>query len=82
MAALECAQQNAQMSAQHIMSAIDPVMFLLSLAEPFLGFVGVDPITTPALASPDDLGQMQSIIDTLDQLVKTLELAVEPLGGC
>jgi hypothetical protein len=82
MAALECAQQNAQTSAQHIMSAIDPVMFLLSLAEPFLGMAGVNPIATPALASPDDLEKMQSGIDTLDQLVKTLELAAEALGGC
>src|SRR5262249_21701540 len=30
LAALQCAQENAQTSAQHLFSAIDPVMFLLS----------------------------------------------------
>jgi hypothetical protein len=82
LATLQCAQKNAQASAQHVFSAIDPVMFLLSLAEPFLGMAGVDPITTPALASPEDLEGMQTVIDTLDQLAKTLKLAAEPLGGC
>ena len=82
LAALQCAQKNAQASAQHVFTAIDPVMFLLSLAEPFLGMAGVDPITTPQLASPEDMEQMQTVIDTLDQLTKTLKLAAEPLGGC
>jgi len=82
LAALQCAKDNAQASAQHVFSAIDPVMFLLSLAEPFLGMANVDPIQTPALAAPEDLQAMQTVIDTLDGLVKTLKLAAEPLGGC
>lgn len=82
LAALQCAQEDAQMSAQHMVSAIDPVMFLLALAEPFLGMAGVDPITTPALASPEDLASMQSTITTLEELVKTLQLVADALGGC
>ena len=82
LAALQCAQEDAQMSAQHMMSAIDPVMFLMSLAEPFLGMAGVDPITTPKLASADDLAGMQSTITTLEELVKTLQLVADGMGGC
>jgi len=82
LAALECAQQNAQISAQHMMSAVEPVMVLLSLAEPLLGIAGVNPIQTPALASPDDLEKMQDAINGLDELVKTLRLAAEIVGGC
>lgn len=82
LAALECAQQNAQLSAQHMMSAVEPVMVLLSLAEPLLGIAGVSPIQTPALASPEDLAKMQEIVNTLDELVKTLRLAAEIVGGC
>lgn len=82
LAALQCAQQNAQLSAQHMMSAVEPVMVLLSLAEPLLGMAGVNPIQTPALASPDDLQKMQEIVTTLDELVKTLKLAAEIVGGC
>lgn len=82
LAALECAQQNAQISSQHIVSSIDPILVVLSLAEPFLGIAGVDPIKIPEISSPDDLEAMQSMVDTLDELVKTLKLAAEAVGGC
>lgn len=82
LAALQCAQQNAQTSAQHVFSALDPVTLLLSLAEPFLGIAGVDPIKIPALAAPDDLAKMQETVNTLDELVKTLKLAADIVGGC
>jgi len=82
LAALECSQKNAQTSAQHMVSAIEPIVLLLSLAEPFLGIAGVDPIKIPAVAAPDDLQKMQDAVNTLDELVKTLKLAAEVVGGC
>lgn len=82
LASLQCAQRNAQTSAQHMVSAIDPVLVLLSLAEPMLGIAGVKPIQTPAIAAPQDLEAMQGIVNTLDELVKTLKLAAEVVGGC
>jgi hypothetical protein len=82
LAALECAQQNAQVSAQHMMTGIEPVMVLLSMAEPLLGMAGVPGIQMPALASPDDLEKMQEVVNTLDELVKTLRQAAEIVGGC
>lgn len=81
-AALQCAQGNAQISAQHAFASLEPILLILSLAEPFLGIVGVDPIQTPALASPEDLESMQSAVNSLDELVKTLTLAAELVGGC
>lgn len=82
LASLQCAQQNAQLSAQHMMTAVEPVMVLLSLAEPLLGLAGVSPIQTPALAAPEDLEKMQEAIGALDDLVDTLKLAAEIVGGC
>ncbi len=82
LAALECSQKNAQISAQHMVSAVEPIMLLLTMAEPFLGMAGVDPIKIPAIASPDDLEKMQETVNTLDELVKTLKLASEAVGGC
>jgi hypothetical protein len=82
LASLECAQQNAQVSAQHMMTAVEPVMLLLSLAEPLLSLAGVGPIESPALASPDDLEKMQQAIGSLEDLVETLKLAAEVVGGC
>lgn len=82
MAALACAQTNAQISAQNTFTSLEPILVILSLAEPFLGIAGVDPIKTPALASPEDLESMQEVVNTLDELVKTLKLASEIVGGC
>jgi hypothetical protein len=82
LAALECSQSNALTSVQHVFSALDPILLLLSLAEPFLGIAGVDPIKVPALAAPDDLEKMQDTVNTLDELVQTLKLAAEIVGGC
>jgi hypothetical protein len=77
MAALQCAQDNANASAQHMMSAIDPILVLLSLVEPFLGIAGVDPIKTPTFASADSIEGLQNFVNTLDELTKVLQLIVD-----
>ena len=81
-AALECAQQNGQASARHMYSAIEPVLVLLSMAEPLLGMAGVSPIQTPAMESPEDVQGIQTLATTLEELSKTLKLAASALGGC
>lgn len=81
MAALQCAQDNASASAQHTMSAIEPVLVILSLAEPFLGIAGVDPIKTPTIGSAEDIEGLQKVVDTLDELMKVLQLVADGLGG-
>ena len=79
---LQCAQENASLCASQVMSGIEPVMFLLSLAEPMLGVVGVNPIQTPPLGTPDSAEALNGIIVTLDTLVQALETAAEVVGGC
>jgi hypothetical protein len=81
MAALECAQGNAQTSMNHAMTAVEPVFLLLSLAEPFLGMAGVDPITTPKLASAEDLDAMSKTIETLEEVAKMMQTIAQGLGA-
>lgn len=81
MAALECAQTNAQTSMNHTMTAIEPVFVLLSLIEPFLGLVGVSPIKTPALAPAEDLQTLLATIETLEEFAKMLQTIAEGLGA-
>lgn len=81
LATLQCAQENAQNSAQGMMSALDPILVLLSLAEPFLGMAGVDPIKTPQIGSDSDLQSLQTVVTTLEELAKTLELIAKGLGA-
>jgi hypothetical protein len=76
-AALECARNNAQTSMQHALTAVEPVFVLLSIAEPFLGLAGVNPIKSPALASPDDLKAMLKTIETLEQVAKAMETVAD-----
>ena len=81
LATLQCAQDNAENSAQGMMSAIDPVFVLLSLAEPFLGMAGVDPIKTPQIGSDSDLESLQTVVTTIEELAKTLAFIAKGLGA-
>jgi hypothetical protein len=81
LASLQCAQENAENSAQGMMSAIDPVLVLLSLAEPFLGMAGVDPIKTPQIGSDADLASLENVVSTIEELAKTLEFIAKGLGA-
>jgi hypothetical protein len=81
LATLQCAQQNAQNSAAGMLTAVDPVLVLLSLAEPFLGIAGVDPIKTPQIGSDTDLESLQNVVTTLEELAKTLEFIAKGLGA-
>jgi len=81
LATLECAQRNAQNSAASAMTALDPITVILSMAEPFLGMAGVDPIKLPALAPDADLEQMNTFVTTLEELAKTLEFIAKGLGA-
>lgn len=81
LAALECAQGQAQASSEHAMAAIDPILVLLSLAEPLFGLAGVDPIKTPQLANDGTLEGLTSLINVLDTLAKSLQTVAEGLGA-
>jgi hypothetical protein len=81
LAILQCAQKNAETSAEYSITAIEPILVLLSLAEPLFGLAGVDPIKSPQIGSDKTLAGMQSVIDVLDELAKTLQLAAEGLGA-
>lgn len=79
-AQLECAKENGMLAAQGAMQAIDPIATILAIAEPFFSIApGAPTITFPALASGEDLDSLKSVIDTLDQLVLTLQGIVDAL---
>lgn len=81
LAALECAQEQAQASAQHALTAVDPLLVILSLAEPLFGLAGVSPIQTPQLASDGSIEGLQSVVQVLDTLAQTLRTVAEAIPG-
>lgn len=77
-AALLCAQKNMNLQAESVMSGIDPILVILSLAEPFLAIAGVNPIKIPTFEAGADL---LPLINTLDTLNQTLQTVADGLGG-
>lgn len=82
LAQLQCAQENASNQAAAMMSSIEPIAAILSLAEPFLGIAGVNPIVLPTGGSAQDAQALETTADTLLQISQTLITVAEALPGC
>jgi hypothetical protein len=80
--ALECAQENAAISAQHLTSAFEPVSAILQLAGPLMGLAGIPAIQLPAVGSQTDLQGLQQAVATLQDVVGIIQGAVDAIGGC
>jgi hypothetical protein len=82
LAALQCAQENANTSASAIMLSLQPIVLLLDLAKPFLEIaqVSVD-ISFPAAIDPADLNAMESMLETLGTVAKDI-LAIAEVIPC
>lgn len=81
-ATLQCAQQNAQTQAGQIMNSLGPVGALLEIAGPLFGIAGVPAITLPSLGSASDVAALQSVVQTMETVVGTIQGIVDGLGGC
>jgi hypothetical protein len=82
LATLECAQENAATAMGGLMEGMQGIMPLMEMINMVLGIVGVDPIVvelsaeTPSLAS---LTEIDEALDSVKQVVQTLESAIEAL---
>src|SRR5262245_39381898 len=79
---LECAQENAALSAQPLTSAIEPLGVILDLVGPLMGIAGVQPIKLPQIGSDTDLEALNSAIEALQTVASTIQVAADALGGC
>jgi len=82
LAQLQCAQANAQNQAAATMASIEPITAILSLAEPFLGIAGVNPITIPTGGSAQDAQALETTAETMLEISQTLITIAEALPGC
>jgi len=81
-ATLQCAQQNAQTQAGQVMNSLGPVGVLLELAGPLFEIAGVPSITMPALGSASDVAALQSIVQTMENVIGDVQIVIDGLGGC
>ena len=82
LAQLQCAQENAANSAAAAMNGIEAIGMILSLAEPFLGIAGVNPITIPTFGSAQDAQALQDAASALEQVAATLLTVADALPSC
>lgn len=82
LAQLQCAQENAATSAAAAMSSIDPIAAILSLAEPFLGIAGVNPIVIPTGGSAQDAQSLETLAETLQGVSDAMITVAQALPGC
>ncbi len=79
---LQCAQDNASTSAEHLTKSIEPIGVILKLASPLMGLAGVGPIELPSIGSDTDVAALEETVRTLQGVVGTLQIAADALGGC
>jgi hypothetical protein len=81
-AQLECAKENGMLAAQGAMMAIDPIATVLEIAGAFFALMpGAPKIELPSLAAVEDLDAMKTAIETLEQVVLTIEGIAEAIPG-
>lgn len=79
---LQCAQDNAATSAEHLTKSIEPIGAILKLASPLMGLAGVGPIEIPTIGSDTDIASLEQTVRTMQGVVGTLQIAADALGGC
>jgi hypothetical protein len=80
--AIQCAQENAEISAQHLTQSIEPIRALLDLVGPLLGLAQVPAIQLPVLGSQTDVESLNQTIQTMQGVVDVIQGAVDAIGGC
>jgi hypothetical protein len=80
--ALQCAQENAQTQAAHFTASIEPVGVILELAGSLMQIAGIKPITLPSLGGQTDLASLQQVVQIVQEVVATIQIAADALGGC
>lgn len=78
---LQCAQENAQISSQHLMQSVEPITALMGLVTPIMQLAGLPPIELPAIGGGTDVAALEKVVTTLEDVIKTLTDVVEGLGG-
>lgn len=79
---LKCAKENGLIEMQHLMNGFGPVAVVLDLMSPMMSIAGVGAIKLPALGNDASTAAVSKTLDTLRQVVDTVQSVVDALGGC
>jgi hypothetical protein len=79
---LQCAQNNAMTQTQHLTASLEALSILLEIAGDLMQIVGVKPIKLPTVGSQVDLTSLNQFVQAIQEVVATIQIAVDALGGC
>jgi hypothetical protein len=79
---LQCAQDNANTQAQHLMASLEPVGVLLSLAGTMFDIAGVQTIQLPSVGSQTDLASLNTLVEDIQTATAAIQVVADALGGC
>jgi len=79
---VKCEQENAQLQAEHLTGSIEPIGKILELAGTLFGIAGKEPIKLPQIGSGSDLESLKQLVQTMQGVIGTLQIAADALGGC
>ncbi len=81
MQTIQCAQDNAANSADHLMQSLEPIKAILDLVTPIMDLAGMSPFKLPAIGSAKDADALAATVDTLQGVVNDLDTIVSALPG-
>ena len=79
---LECAQENANTSAQHLMSSMEVLAAFLALVQPLMEMAGIEAFKLPAIGAETDVESLKKVLEVLTGVADSLHVITEGLGGC
>ena|SRR6266511_4180955 len=81
MQSIQCAQENAANSADHLMQSVEPIKTILDLVTPIMELAGMTPFKLPALGSAQDVEGLEKAVNALQGIVNDLDTIASALPG-
>jgi hypothetical protein len=79
-AALQCAQTNANTSAAATIQSLQPIMVLLALAQPILELFNIElEIELPSAIDTSDLAAAQNVLTTIGEVAQTIKTIADAI---
>lgn len=78
---IQCAQQNAATSAQHLQQSIEPLKAILDLVAPIMELAGLPAFALPAIGPAADVEALAKVVETLQGVVNDLDTVVSAIPG-
>lgn len=74
---LECAKENAEIQAQHLMASIEPIKVVLDLAGSLFEIAGIKAPVLPNLRDGLDLHTLNNVVQTMQTVVADLQIVAD-----